>query len=104
MVDRSSSPFSALSYDEQQLKWLEWRSRQLHYQKPQATEKEELSALPPLELPLQKPDKASSAVQTPLPYRHAELDRLYARHLAAARMTGDWHKTISAAAKNESKQ
>ena len=28
----SASPFSALTYQEQQDRWLEWRSRQLDYQ------------------------------------------------------------------------
>ena len=35
----SASPFSALSYQEQQARWLEWRSRQLDY-RPAAEETE----------------------------------------------------------------
>ena len=102
----SASPFSALSYQEQQARWLEWRSRQLDYRpaaeetetpRPEssalaATEKTaaptekrmaEASLTPP---PVRLPGMASRASRAPNGRR--ELNQVLSRHAQAARRAG----------------
>lgn len=95
------SPFAALSYQEQQDRWLEWRSRQLDYQpakrkyeemkRHEETKKEAASTAypqlrepPPIQLPY---------FRNPAPTRHHELDKLRAKHTQAARMAGKFQHT-----------
>ena len=84
------SPFAALSYKEQQDRWLEWRSRQLDYRAVSAPVPEEESPFsdePTPELPtIQLPRLHSVA-----PTRHRELDQLWARHKQALRHAGTFH-------------
>lgn len=96
--DRNSSPFSALTYAEQQDRWREWRSRQLDYQSAES--------LPPVELPrAQEPAPAENAenadaataplavprpTAAPAPTRHRQLDALAAKHKNARRAAVNW--------------
>lgn len=83
------SPFAALSYQEQQDRWLEWRSRQLDYQPASQTEK-----------PAREPDPAPRnesypALRTPnmriaAPTRHRELDEVLTRHRQATQKAGSF--------------
>lgn len=87
------SPFSALTYQEQQDRWLEWRSRQLDYRPVSSTppadfeKNADLSGpaeedLPPIRLP---------NLRAPAPTRHRELDQVWARHQQAMRRAGTFH-------------
>ncbi len=86
----ASSPFSALSYQEQQDRWLEWRSRQLDYQpasgkqtaKPPEAQREE--GLPRMRLP---------NMRIAAPARHRELDEVLSRHQKALRQAGAFQTT-----------
>ena len=88
------SPFSALSYQEQQDRWLEWRSRQLDY-RPVSESGQALEApaaapqqasLPPMRLP-------NMRIQAPS--RHRELDQVLIRHRQALRQAGTFQPTVS---------
>ena len=90
----SPSPFSALSYQEQQDRWLKWRSQQLNYrapteEKPQENEqkKKREQAAPPSasHARLRQPNMAIAA-----PVRHSELDQVVNRHKAALRQAGEF--------------
>ncbi len=88
---RNTSPFSALSYQEQQDQWLAWRSQQLEYHDasvpppaPAAPPPPKEEALPPLRLP---------QFQRPAPTRHGELDKIQAKHRQAARTAAAWQPT-----------
>lgn len=88
---RETSPFSALTYQEQQDRWLEWRSRQLDYC-PVVSNKQTDAVLPPLKIPaLSVPPQPP---KTPAPYRHAQLDQVYSRHQAAVRKASGWQNTL----------
>ena len=92
--DNQLSPFAALSYKEQQDRWLEWRSRQLDYHTvaaPNPTEdivpdEHPEPELPPLKLP---------QLRSPAPTRHKELDQVWARHQQALKRAGTFHSVIS---------
>ena len=92
----SLSPFAALSYKEQQDRWMEWRSRQLDYRSASAAETEKIppepeDILPEAELPpLKLPNMRNSA-----PTRHRELDQVWARHQQAMRRAGAFHAITS---------
>ena len=94
----ASSPFAALSYQEQQDRWLEWRSRQLDYQAvaqadvPETGEKNDPPAAPALKMPF---------LRQAAPSRHRELDQVLARHAQAARRAGAFQST---SARSESPQ
>lgn len=77
------SPFSALSYQEQQDRWLEWRSRQLDYQPAGQAAPEDDSHPSMSAMPLRMPNMALSA-----PTRHRELDQVISRHAQALRKAG----------------
>ena len=86
----AASPFSALTYQEQQDRWLEWRSRQLDYQPanvkqapaPRETQKEE--GLPRMRLP---------NMRIAAPVRHRELDEVISRHRKALRQASAFQAT-----------
>lgn len=86
----SASPFSALTYQEQQDRWLEWRSRQLDYQPasvkqaPAQPEKPKEEGLPRMRLP---------NMRIAAPARHRELDEVLSRHRKAMRQAGAFQTT-----------
>ena len=84
------SPFSALTYQEQQDRWLEWRSRQLHYQPAAAPAPREAQAAPDKSgmPPLRVPNMRIAA-----PVRHRELDEVISRHRRALRQAGAFRTT-----------
>ena len=74
--EKSASPFSEMTYQEQQDRWLEWRSRQLEFREGNVVEENrgkktpaELSASPVL-LP---------NLQQAAPTRHQNLDQVFSR-------------------------
>lgn len=84
---KDASPFAALTYQEQQDRWLEWRSRQLDYRSASSTP-------PDAPLPLQAPQEEEetppvsfgpSSFRHPAPTRHRELDEVLRRHAQAKR-------------------
>lgn len=77
-AEKNESPFAALSYAEQQRRWLAWRSRQLDY-RPAG---EDMQKAPP-PAPLRTPNLPLTA-----PPRHRELDRVLLRHRQALRRAG----------------
>ena len=78
--DKTASPFSALSYQEQQDRWLEWRSRQLDYR---PADEGDASPSPAPAQPLRLPNTPISA-----PTRHRELDQVISRHAQAVKRAG----------------
>lgn len=81
-----SSPFSALSYQEQQDRWLEWRSRQLDYRP--AASSASASPAPEAQTPADIPPLRLPNFPSPAPTRHRELDQVWARHRQASRQAG----------------
>lgn len=86
------SPFAALSYQEQQTRWLEWRSRQLDY-RPVPDQSQHLEDADP---PQEK--HAAPRLRTPnmrifAPTRHRELDEVLNRHQKALRQAGAFQAT-----------
>ena len=92
----SSSPFSALTYREQQNRWMEWRSRQLDYkpfEKEKEKEKEAAQAREPHpeKLPrLRQPNMPIAA-----PYQRMELNQVLARHQKALRQAGSFQRVTA---------
>ena len=87
----SASPFSALSYQEQQDRWLEWRSRQLNYQPADAE-----SAVPPAS-PI-PPAPSAPRLRLPnmpiaAPVQHQQLDQVLNRHAQARKRAGAFQST-----------
>ena len=88
----NASPFSALSYQEQQDRWLEWRSRQLDYkpvQSEQPIQKEQ---------PAQRPEEPRPRLREPnmriaAPIRRRELDEVLSRHRQAMKRAGTFQTT-----------
>lgn len=84
------SPFSALTYQEQQDRWLEWRSRQLDYQP--APDRQ-----PPDPSPAQKngggPGMRLPNMRIAAPVRHRELDEVLSRHRQAMQRAGTFQAT-----------
>ncbi|MBR6185816.1 MAG: hypothetical protein IKQ41_06085 [Clostridia bacterium] len=80
----SASPFSALTYQEQQDRWMEWRSRQLHY-KP--FREEEAPAPKQADTP-EKPRLRTPNMPIALPYQRRELNQVFSRHQKAVRQAG----------------
>lgn len=80
--EKKAGAFSALSFQEQQEKWLSWRSQHLAFE-PADMEppKPQVAANEPVSKPLPQPI-------TYAPPRHGALDRLYQRHASAKRQTG----------------
>lgn len=98
---QESSPFAALSFQEQQDRWLEWRSRQLDYQSTECEKENEYSlekgkkeAAPPAFSQLREPPPIQLPyIRNPAPTRHHELDKLWHRHSQAAKMAGKFQHT-----------
>ncbi|MCI5564324.1 MAG: hypothetical protein MR400_01355 [Clostridiales bacterium] len=89
----AASPFAALTYQEQQERWLAWRSRQLDYKSAETPPAE--PSVPPE--PTRPPEPPVPPVRLPYfqqaaPTRHQELDRVLSRHAAAVRKTGPFTK------------
>lgn len=85
----NTSPFAAMSYQEQQDRWMEWRSRQLDYRP--VDEPRETGQLPPPEKelpPLTLPNFRAAA-----PTRHGELDKVLERHAMAKKRIGQYQST-----------
>ncbi len=84
------SPFSALTYQEQQDRWLEWRSRQLDYQPAQGGRPAEpASAQKNVSMPrMRLPNMRIAA-----PARHRELDGVISRHRQAMQRAGTFQTT-----------
>ncbi|MBR1585467.1 MAG: hypothetical protein IJ662_08015 [Clostridia bacterium] len=84
-----TSPFSALSFQEQQDRWLEWRSRQLAFQEGPVIDSEAAapspSALPPVDLPH----------WNAAPTRHQNLDHVLSRHDQARKQHGAFQGVTS---------
>ena len=83
------SPFCAGTYEEQQQKWLEWRSQMLTYKNCAVNDTEETgNKLPPviIPVPMKMPEERMQASV----YRHAQLDSLYAKHNAAGKNAINW--------------
>ena len=87
----NQSPFSALSYQEQQDRWLEWRSRQLDYRPAEPREPiphetaEPASGTRPR---LREPNMRIAA-----PFRRRELDEVLSRHRRALKQAGAFQTT-----------
>ena len=88
----NTSPFAALSYQEQQDKWLEWRSRQLEYRPAEEITPEEQNEehLPPMRLPNMRMAE---------PTRHGELDKVLLRHQQAYKKAGKFQSTSGGSGK-----
>ena len=88
----AASPFSALTYQEQQDRWLEWRSRQLDYrpaegkqpqrQGPSTAQKD--GGMPRMRVP---------NMRIAAPVQHRELDEVLSRHRQAIRRSGTFQTT-----------
>ena len=89
---RNESPFAALSYQEQQDRWLAWRSRQLDYRPAApgtaAAEKGTADRAVPEAPPLRLPHLSSQA-----PVRRRELDQVLSHHAQAAKRAGVFQPT-----------
>ena len=77
-----ASPFAALTYQEQQDRWLEWRSRQLAYE-PVEAEKPAAPAPLSSDAEEERAPFAPAVVGRPAPSRHRELDEVLKRHAQA---------------------
>ena len=79
----NTSPFAALSYQEQQDRWMEWRSRQLEYRAADemVPDRTEEKTIPPLKIPNMRMAE---------PSRHRELDKVLMRHQQAFRRAGQF--------------
>jgi len=98
---KGTSPFSALTFEEQQQKWLLWRSQQLNYQDYPMDPAPENANIPS---PIQLPDPVMLPQEHPNTYRHSQLDSIYSRHRQAFAHTGIWQSTVREAAHDGSKQ
>ncbi len=90
----AASPFSALTYQEQQDRWLEWRSRQLDYRPAghmetraaEQTDKKGTADQAVPELPMLRIPNISMAA----PAGHRELDQVLSRHAKALKNAGEF--------------
>lgn len=81
-TEKNESPFSAMTYREQQDRWLEWRSRQLDYRASDGCGADDDTQTPDEPI-LRIPNMPIAA-----PTRHRELDRVIAHHAQALRKAG----------------
>ena len=86
----AASPFSALTYQEQQDRWLEWRSRQLDYQP--AVEKQPAETISPHQN-ASRPAMCMPNMRIAAPIRHRELDEVLSRHRKAMQRAGAFQAT-----------
>ncbi len=87
----AQSPFAALSYQEQQDRWLEWRSRQLDY-KP-ITEKAPVQEALSKDRQEDRPRLRQPNMRILAPAGHRELDSVLSRHRQALRQAGAFQST-----------
>lgn len=88
---KDASPFAEMTFQAQQDKWREWRSRQWDFRSAaREAEKEE----EPKEQ--NKAQPAAPAPVRPAPTRHRELDRVLSRHKTALQKAGAFCSTIKA--------
>lgn len=85
-----TSPFSALTYQEQQDRWLEWRSRQLDYRPAAGKRTLETAAEPPS---AGAPRMRLPNMRISSPVRRRELDEVISRHRQALRQAGAFQTT-----------
>ncbi len=85
------SPFSALSYQEQQDRWLEWRSRQLDYRPAGEEEPVPHEAAEQTHSP--QPRLRDPNMRIAAPARHLELDQVLSRHRQAMKRAGAFRTT-----------
>ena len=86
----AASPFSALTYQEQQDRWLEWRSRQLDYQPAAVRQPPETPATQKTSGP---PHMRMPNMRIAAPVQHRELDEVISRHRQAMRRAGAFQAT-----------
>ena len=91
----TASPFSALSYQEQQRRWMEWRSRQLDYRPVPENGRAMEDAAPEKESPKAGgvPAMRLPNMRIAAPARHRELDEVLSRHRQAMRKAGPFRPT-----------
>ena len=92
----TKSPFVALTWQEQQDKWLAWRSRQLDYQAASAEEprREDVQKTePPGRKPGGLPSMRMPNMRIAAPTRHQELDEVINRHRQALKKAGPFQTT-----------
>lgn len=96
----SKSPFAALTWQEQQDRWLAWRSKQLDYQPvtesvEAAPEKETASRAVshPTAYDQSRPRLRIPNMQIAAPVRHQELDQVINRHKKALQQAGAFQTT-----------
>ena len=89
----TKSPFAALTWQEQQDKWLAWRSRQLDYQ-PAARDEPGPEPIRPPEQPARRPGGPPPMrlpnMRIAAPVRHQELDEVINRHRQALKKAGSF--------------
>ena len=95
----TKSPFAALTWQEQQDKWLAWRSRQLDYQ-PAASEPPARQPRMPMERPEPRrsdtdglPRMRLPNMRIAAPTRHQELDQVISRHRQALKQAAAFQTT-----------
>ena len=85
------SPFAAMTWQEQQDRWLAWRSKQLDYQ-PAGIEEQRQETVRPSETPSQagggQPRLRLPNMRIAAPTRHQELDQVLDRHRQALKRAG----------------
>lgn len=106
--EKNSSPFSALSFQEQQERWLAWRSQHLTFEPLDShltndaapvsvSESENRNVGKPVSKNAESKSEVSSNQGNPASQgpaiRHGELDRLNARHQSAAKNAVNWYHT-----------
>lgn len=89
--NKDSSPFSALTFEEQQHRWLMWRSQQLEYKRAPIDEKLPSAPLPPIPIPELRMQDHPSQMQN----RHAQLDRVYQKHKQVSQHHLAWQSAVS---------
>lgn len=91
--EKSASPFSEMTYQEQQDKWLEWRSRQLAFREGNVVEENRSkktpaeASVPPVQLP---------RFQQAAPTRHQNLDQVLSRMEKARKKLGAFQPSTKA--------
>lgn len=90
--EKKASPFAALSYQEQQDRWLEWRSRQLEFQEGNVVESktDQKKSAEPFVPPVQLPHFQQAA-----PTRHQNLDQVLSRISQAEKRLGAFQQPTS---------
>ena len=96
----SKSPFAALTWQEQQDRWLAWRSRQLDYQPAGSVSASEEGPHPTDQRPDMRRYEAAGLPRMRLPNmriaaptRHQELDQVIERHRQALKRAGSFQTT-----------